>query len=59
MVRVLEATGKVKRKPVELGEQKEAQLVVKSGLAAGEKLIVRANRSVKDGEAVDIEPSKN
>jgi len=56
MVKILDVAGNVKRKPVELGEQKESQLVVKSGLEAGEKLIVRANRNVKDGEAVDVEP---
>jgi multidrug efflux pump subunit AcrA (membrane-fusion protein) len=59
VVRVLESNGKVKRKPIELGEQKESMLVVLKGLAAGEKLIVRASRSVKDGELVDVEPSKN
>lgn len=54
-VKVLGSDGLVKRKPIELGEQKESQLVVKSGLSAGEKLIVRANRGVKDGEAVDVD----
>jgi biotin carboxyl carrier protein len=54
-VKVLEASGKVKRKQIELGEQKESQLVVKSGLEAGEKLIVRSNRTLKDGEAVDVD----
>jgi multidrug efflux pump subunit AcrA (membrane-fusion protein) len=55
MVKVLGADGNVKRKMIELGEQKETQLIVKSGLAEGEKLIVRASRNVKDGEAVDVE----
>lgn len=59
VVRVLESNGKVKRKPIELGEQKESLLVVLKGLEAGDKLIVRASRTVKDGEDVDIEPSKN
>ena len=59
VVRVLESNGKVKRKPIELGEQKESQLVVLKGLEAGDKLIVRASRTVKDGEDVDVEPSKN
>ncbi|MGZ3695457.1 MAG: efflux RND transporter periplasmic adaptor subunit [Bdellovibrionota bacterium] len=54
-VKILDAAGKVKRKDIELGEQKESLLVVKSGLAEGEKLIVRSNRNVKDGEAVDVE----
>jgi len=55
IVKVLDASGLVKRKTIELGEQKESQLVVKSGLEAGEKLIVRSNRTVKDGEAVDVD----
>ncbi len=55
MVRVLDAAGLVKRKTIELGEQKESLLVVKSGLEAGEKLIVRSNRTVKDGEAVEVD----
>lgn len=54
-VKILEAGGTVKRKAIELGEQKESNLVVKSGLSAGEKLIVRANRKLADGEAVEIE----
>ncbi len=55
VVKVLDDKNVVKRKIVELGEQKETQLVVKSGLEAGEKIIVRANRSLKDGEAVDVD----
>ncbi|MGZ3662536.1 MAG: efflux RND transporter periplasmic adaptor subunit [Bdellovibrionota bacterium] len=54
-VKVLDKNGNVKKKPVELGEQKESQLVVTKGLDAGDKLIVRANRAVKDGENVDVE----
>jgi multidrug efflux pump subunit AcrA (membrane-fusion protein) len=56
-VKVLDGKGLVVRKNIELGEQKESLLVVKSGLEAGEKLIVRSNRTVKDGEAVDVDSS--
>lgn len=56
VVKVIDGTGAVKRKMVELGEQKESLLVVKSGLGAGERIIVRASRTVKDGELVEIEP---
>jgi multidrug efflux pump subunit AcrA (membrane-fusion protein) len=60
MVKVIDSAGLVKRKPVVLGEQRESLLVVKSGLDAGEKLIVRANRSIKEGESVDVEsPEKH
>jgi len=55
IVKILDAAGLVRRKSIELGEQKESLLVVKSGLAAGERLIVRANRSLKDGEAVEVD----
>ena len=58
-VKVLDGAGLVKRIPVELGEQKESQLVIKSGLSSGDKLIVRANRNIKEGEAVDVEPTTN
>ncbi len=56
MVRILDSAGNVRKKPVEIGEQKESFLVVKSGIAAGDRLIVRSNRTVKDGDAVDVEP---
>jgi multidrug efflux pump subunit AcrA (membrane-fusion protein) len=56
-VKVMDASGLVKRKTIELGEQKESLLVVKSGLEAGEKLIVRENRKVSDGEAVEVDAS--
>lgn len=55
MVKVVDAEGLARRKPIELGEQKESLLVVKSGLEAGEKLILRSNRTVKDGEAVEVD----
>jgi multidrug efflux pump subunit AcrA (membrane-fusion protein) len=55
VVKILDKAGSVQKKAIELGEQKESQLVVLKGLAAGEKVIVRANRSLKDGESVDVE----
>lgn len=58
-VKLINDKGLVQRIPVELGEQKENLLVVKSGLSAGDKLIVRANRTVKEGEQVDAETSPN
>lgn len=57
MVRVLE-NGVVKRKAVELGEQRETSLVVKAGLVAGDTIVVRSNRVPKEGEAVDAEEPK-
>ena len=46
---------KVGKKPVELGEQRESLYVVKSGLDPGEKVVLRSSRSVKDGDAIEIE----
>lgn len=57
-VKVVDSTGAVKRKTIELGEQRESQLVVKSGLSAGEKIVVRSSRTLKDGETVDVEAGK-
>lgn len=55
VVRVVSDKGLVEKKPVQLGEQKESFLVVKSGLKEGEKLVLRANRPLKEGDAVDVE----
>ncbi|RZA07016.1 MAG: HlyD family efflux transporter periplasmic adaptor subunit [Proteobacteria bacterium] len=55
VVRVISEKGLVIRKPVQLGEQKEAFMVIKGGLKVGERIVLRANRSLKDGDAVDIE----
>ena len=57
-VRVLDSENKSRRREIELGEQREALIVVKSGLNAGEKLVVRANKSIKDGEEVEIDAPK-
>jgi membrane fusion protein (multidrug efflux system) len=55
VVRVISGKGTVEKKPVQLGEQKEAFLVIKSGLKEGERLVLRSNRPLKDGDAVEIE----
>lgn len=54
-VKILDGQGLVQRKQIELGEQKESLLVVKSGLEAGAKVIVRANRKLSDGESVEVD----
>jgi multidrug efflux pump subunit AcrA (membrane-fusion protein) len=55
VVRVVNGKGAVEKKPVQLGEQKEAFLVIKSGLKEGERLVLRSNRPLKDGDIVDAE----
>ena len=59
MVKVLSSDNKVKKKIIELGEQKDTTYAIRSGLSAGEKLIVRSNRPLKDGETVQLESAKN
>lgn len=55
MVRVLKAGDTLDKRAIELGEQRDNSFVVKSGLAAGDRIVVRANRPLKEGEAVDVE----
>lgn len=55
VVKLVNQAGAVEKRPVELGEQKESFLVVKEGLKEGERVVLRANRSLKDGEVVDVE----
>ncbi len=52
-VRVIDGEHKARRRSIELGEQREDLFVVKSGLKPGEKVVVRANRSLKEGEEVE------
>ena len=59
MVKVVDAKGLVKKKPIELAEQRDNDFVVKSGLEPGDKLIIRTNRALKEGEAVQIQSGKN
>ena len=54
-VRVIDAQNKAHRRQIELGEQREDLLVIKSGLKIGDKVIVRSNKNLKDGEEVDAE----
>ncbi|MBC7743099.1 MAG: HlyD family efflux transporter periplasmic adaptor subunit [Bdellovibrionaceae bacterium] len=53
-VRVIDAQFKNQRREVVLGEQRESLFVIKSGLKNGEKVIVRANRTPKDNEVVEV-----
>jgi multidrug efflux pump subunit AcrA (membrane-fusion protein) len=57
-VRVISADGHVTRKNVEIGEQKESDVVIKSGIKEGEKIVLRSSRPLKDGEAVQVESSE-
>lgn len=55
MVRILQGENKFSKKPIELGEQRDATYVIKSGITKGEKLIVRASRPLKEGETIEVE----
>lgn len=54
-LRFLNKDGTTVRKPIELGEQRESQFVIKGGADIGEKIVVRTNRAIKEGEVVEIE----
>jgi multidrug efflux pump subunit AcrA (membrane-fusion protein) len=58
LVRILNANQLVEKAPVELGEQREELFIVKSGLEAGQKIIVRSSRPIKDGEQIEIEKTE-
>lgn len=57
MVRVLKGHNQFSKKPIELGEQRDGSFVIKSGIAKGDKIIVRSSRPLKEGEIFDIEPT--
>ena len=44
--------GKVKLRPVDLGSERQGQVVVKNGLAGGETLVMRPIEALKDGDSV-------
>ena len=44
--------GKVKLRPVDLGSERQGQVVVKNGLAGGEMLVMRPIETLKDGDSV-------
>jgi len=55
LVRLLQGENKFIKKGIELGEQRDATYVVKSGIAKGDKIIVRSSRPLKEGETVQVE----
>jgi multidrug efflux pump subunit AcrA (membrane-fusion protein) len=59
MVRVLKGKNQFSKKPIILGEQRDNNYVVKSGIAKGDKIIVRSSRPLKEGEMFDVDaPAK-
>ena len=59
MVRVLKGKNQFSKKEIILGEQRDNNYVVKSGITKGEKIIVRSSRPLKEGEIFEIEaPAK-
>lgn len=55
MVRVLKGQNQFDKKTIELGEQRDSTFVVKSGIAQGDKIVVRSSRPLKEGDTLDIE----
>lgn len=58
MVRVLKGANGFSKKSIVLGEQRDSSYVVKSGIAMGEKIVVRSSRPLKEGDVLDIEANK-
>jgi multidrug efflux pump subunit AcrA (membrane-fusion protein) len=59
MVRVLKGTNQFSKKAIILGEQRDNNYVVKSGIQTGEKIIVRSSRPLKEGELFEVDaPAK-
>jgi RND family efflux transporter MFP subunit len=54
-VYVVDADGTASRRPVELGPQRGELRIIKSGVEAGEKVIVKGLQRVKPGQKVDAE----
>jgi len=59
MVRVIKADNKVDKRPIELGEQRDSSFVVKSGIAAGDRIVVRASRALKENDIIEVEKSED
>jgi len=55
MVRVLKGNNQFDKKAIELGEQRDSSFVVKSGIAQGDKIVVRSSRPLKEGDTLEIE----
>lgn len=51
----IDEENRTKRKSIELGEQRDGQFIVSKGLLAGEKIVIRANKNVKDGDELEIQ----
>lgn len=55
MVRVLKGTNAFSKKSIVLGEQRDNNFVVKSGIQKGDKIIVRSSRPLKEGEIFEVD----
>ncbi|NOT80945.1 MAG: HlyD family efflux transporter periplasmic adaptor subunit [Bacteriovoracaceae bacterium] len=59
MVRVLKGANAFSKKSIVLGEQRDNNFVVKSGIQKGDKIIVRSSRPLKEGEIFEVDaPAK-
>jgi multidrug efflux pump subunit AcrA (membrane-fusion protein) len=55
LVRVLKGKNQFSKKFIILGEQRDNNYVVKSGITKGEKIIVRSSRPLKEGEMIEVD----
>ncbi len=55
MIRLLKGNDHFTKKSIELGEQRDNSFVVKSGLAQGDKILVRSSRPLKENDILEIE----
>lgn len=55
MIRVLKGSNQFSKKAIVLGEQRDNNFVVKSGILKGEKIIVRSSRPLKEGEIFEVD----
>jgi multidrug efflux pump subunit AcrA (membrane-fusion protein) len=54
-VKVVDAQNKAHRRAIELGVQREDQYVVKAGLQPGDRVVIRASKSIKEDEEIEIQ----
>jgi multidrug efflux pump subunit AcrA (membrane-fusion protein) len=57
LVRFLKGKDQFFKKFIELGEQRDSSYIVKSGITQGDKILVRSSRPLKEGEAIEVEPT--
>ena len=55
LVKIANEKNQIERKMIELGPQRDDLYVIKSGVIAGDKVVVRSSRNIRDGDTVEIQ----